>query len=647
MSFYDLPPFCRAEGTVFLPGSKSISNRALLLAALSEGTTTLHHLLDSDDTRVMKAALESLGVKIEQVGEASYRVFGAGGAFPVQKASLFLGNAGTAFRSLTALLALLQGDYELTGTARMQERPIKDLVEALNPLGANISYAKNEGFPPLLIRPFCANEIKSISVPGNVSSQFLTGLLMSLPLLKKAITIVVTGDLISRPYIEMTLKVMAAFGVVITHDHFERFFIPADARYISPTDFDIEADASSASYFLALGALAGSIRIEGVGKNSIQGDVAFAHVLEKMGAKITWGTRFIVAERPPETPLKGLLIDAKEIPDAAMTFATLALFAKGPTKIINIASWRVKETDRISAMATELQKLGAKVVTGEDFIEIFPPQAITSPPSGIDTYDDHRMAMCFSLAATQKHIRINDPACVAKTFPDYFSVFASVTQEVPVITIDGPSASGKGTVAARVAKALGFHYLDSGALYRLTALASRAQNIALTSDKEEAIAQIAAHLVVVFSEEAILLDGKDVSDAIRQEEISVAASKIAALPKVRAALLFLQRSFQNAPGLVADGRDMGSVIFPAASCKVFLTASAEVRAQRRHKQLSEKGIPANIRAIFQDLEARDKRDAEREVAPLKHEADAHLLNTDTRTIQEAVDQVLVWYSKNP
>jgi 3-phosphoshikimate 1-carboxyvinyltransferase len=323
-----------------------------------------------------------------------------------------------------------------------------------------------------------------------------------------------------------------------------------------------------------------------------------------------------------------------------MTLATAALFAEGTTTLSNIASWRVKETDRIAAMAAELRKVGAVVEEGSDFIRITPPGTFTTPHDGIDTYDDHRMAMCFSLASFATTVRINDPACVAKTFPDYFDSFSAVTQPVPVIAIDGPSASGKGTVAARVAAALGWHYLDSGALYRLTALAAQRNGVAW--DDETRIAAIAACLDVVFLENSIILAGEEVGEAIRHEEISAGASKVAALPAVRNALLFRQRLFRKAPGLVADGRDMASVVFPDSQTKIFLTASVEVRAERRYKQLIEKGIAASIQPLLLDLRERDERDSQRSVAPLKQNEDAELLDTTNLTIEQAVAQVLSW-----
>ncbi len=649
--YLDLPPLLSAHGTVQLPGSKSISNRVLLLAALAEGTTEVRDLLHSDDTERMLDALRTLGVSVEVLGDnalrpgsgQAYHVEGCGGNFPVKEAKLFLGNAGTAFRPLTAALALAGGNYELSGVARMHERPIGDLVDALRQLGADIRYLGNEGFPPLQICPgmLAGN---TVQVRGDVSSQFLTGLLMALPLTGEAVVVDVVGELISRPYIEITLAMMMRFGVRVERQDWQRFMVFGAQRYRSPGTIHVEGDASSASYFLAAGAIGGGpVRVEGVGRDSVQGDVRFAEALQQMGAQIEIGDNWMQASAPAGGKLKAIDLDCNHIPDAAMTLAVAALFADGTTTLHNIASWRVKETDRIAAMATELRKVGAVVEEGADFIRITPPQpSILNSAAGIDTYDDHRMAMCFSLAAFGgAGVRINDPGCVAKTFPDYFERFAGVTQAVPVIAIDGPSASGKGTVAMLVARELGFNYLDSGALYRVLALAAQKHGVALAD--EAGLAELAGIMDVRFEGADIWLDGEKVGDEVRGEQCAAGASKVAALPAVRAALLDKQHAFRRAPGLVTDGRDMGSVVFPDAVLKVFLTASAEVRAERRYKQLMEKGMSANIAALLQEIRARDERDSQRSVAPLQQATDASLLDTTDLNINQAVQEVLARY----
>ena len=424
VKFLDLGPIARVQGTVKLPGSKSISNRVLLLAALADGETRVENLLDSDDTSVMLNALELLGVRIER-DSATVR----GGSFPNKSADLHLGNAGTAFRPLTAVLALAGGEYRLSGSLRMHERPIGDLVDALRALGARIDYLGKEGFPPLAIRPGTIRRGASVRVRGDVSSQYLSALLMAAPLAGSETRIEVEGELISKPYVEITLNLMRRFGVKVERDGWKTFTVPAQ-RYASPGEIRVEGDASSASYFLAAGAIAGGpVRVEGVGRGSIQGDVRFTEVLAKMGAKISWGEDWIEASAS-RGKLKPIDADLNHIPDAAMTAAVAALFADGTSTLRNIASWRVKETDRIAAMATELRKLGAVAEEGADSIRITPPAALRS--ATIATYGDHRMAMSFSLAALGGiKVRIDDPACVAKTFPEYFAALASISRRIP------------------------------------------------------------------------------------------------------------------------------------------------------------------------------------------------------------------------
>ncbi|RDI10089.1 bifunctional 3-phosphoshikimate 1-carboxyvinyltransferase/cytidylate kinase [Comamonas sp. AG1104] len=674
--FLDLPALDSANGSVSLPGSKSISNRVLLLAALSQGTTTIHDLLDSDDTRVMLAGLKQLGCSITPdavtPGQA-IDVTGIGGQLPPgTAATLFLGNAGTAMRPLTAALSVLGGDFEMTGVPRMYERPIGDLVDALRQLGCKIDYLKDEGFPPLKIgQPdFSQLSSESIKVRGDVSSQFLTSLLMALPLLAKErdITIEVVGELISKPYIHITLELLARFGIAVKNDNWQRFVIPAGCRFQSPGAIHVEADASSASYFIALGAIATgttdeadadnapqpkSIRILGVGQDSIQGDIRFIEAAQAMGAQIESGPNWLQVSRG-SWPLKAIDLDCNHIPDAAMTLGTMALYADGVTTLRNIASWRVKETDRIAAMAIELRKLGASVEEGADYIRITPPAGKAAwKAASIHTYDDHRVAMCFSLAAfnpAKLPVRIEDPKCVAKTFPDYFEALFSVSEaereHIPVICIDGPTASGKGTIAAEVARALGYQLLDSGALYRITGLAASRAGMTLDESNEETIAEMALDMPVRFdAQQRVWLGDEDISLAIRSEEAGMNASRVSALPAVRTALVDLQLSFQALPGLVADGRDMGTVIFPRAPLKVYLWASAQCRAERRYKQLISKGISANMSTLLADLEARDARDMNRATAPLKPAEDSLQLDSSEMTIEEVVAQVLSWWQE--
>ncbi|MBY4595379.1 bifunctional 3-phosphoshikimate 1-carboxyvinyltransferase/cytidylate kinase [Ottowia caeni] len=657
--FLDIPALGAVSGTVRLPGSKSISNRVLLLAALCEGRTVVHDLLDSDDTRVMLEALRQLGCGVAQEDSRTI-IEGLGGKTPNRQAELFLGNAGTAMRPLTAALAVLGGDYSLSGIPRMHERPIGDLVDALRTLGCQLTYLGQPGYPPLHIGEPSLKLDTPVPVRGDVSSQFLTALLMALPLAANRpgaadIVIEVVGELISRPYVEITLKLMARFGVDVHRQGWSRFVIPAGTRYRSPGEIHVEADASSASYFIALGAMAGNtsgqesgLRIEGVGQESIQGDIRFVEAAIQMGAQVRSGPNWLEVSRGT-WPLKAIDLDCNHIPDAAMTLAVMALYADGPSLLRNIASWRVKETDRIAAMAKELRKLGAEVEEGPDFIRINPPTAWQA--AVLHTYDDHRMAMCGSLAALNPAglpVRIEDPKCVAKTFPDYFEALFSVAQPsaaVPVICVDGPTASGKGTLASELARQLGYHYLDSGALYRLTGFAARRQGLELDAAHETRIAELARTLPVKFSAERIWLSGEEVSEAIRTEAAGMDASAVSALPRVREALLSLQRDFARLPGLVTDGRDMGTVIFPNAPLKVYLTADAAKRAERRYKQLISKGISAKMLTLRADLEARDEQDRNRSIAPLKPAQDALLLDNSQLTIEASVNQVLEWWQE--
>jgi 3-phosphoshikimate 1-carboxyvinyltransferase len=651
----DLPPLIGAGGRVTLPGSKSISNRVLLLAALAEGQTEITGLLDSDDTRVMLAALQALGITVQRDG-SSARVQGGAGRFPAGQADLFMGNAGTAIRPLTAALALLGGDYALHGVPRMHERPIGDLVDALRLFGCDIRYTGQEGYPPLHIGASHFRLNGDVAVRGDVSSQFLTALLLALPLKASDhdIAIAVQGELISKPYIEITLNLLRRFGVQVQRTGWERFVIPAGSRLRSPGRIAVEGDASSASYFLAAGVLGqwhgkgAPVRVEGVGRDSIQGDVAFARVLEDLGAQVRWGDDFIETDglQAGLTALRGGDIDCLAIPDAAMTLAMTALFADAPTTLTAIGSWRVKETDRIHAMATELAKLGAQVESGPDWLRVHPLPAAQWRSAAIATYDDHRMAMCFSLASFgHADIRILDPGCVAKTYPGYFDDFARIARPVPVIAIDGPTASGKGSIATAVADALGFDCLDSGVLYRLTAWEALQQGVPL--DDSAALARLAADLPVTFSAGGIALNGQ-VFDAaqLRTEAVGQAASTIAAIPSVRDALFALQRSFRRAPGLVADGRDMGSIVFPDAPLKVFLTASAHSRAERRYKQLISQGVPAILRDVFAELKLRDARDTQRAVAALKPAPDAQLLDSTDLSLEQTVEAVLALWRQS-
>ena len=686
----DLPPLCGAGGTVRLPGSKSISNRVLLLAGLAQGTTEVHDLLDSDDTQVMLQALRQLGCGLESVqreGRTVLRVQGLDARLAVREARLFLGNAGTAMRPLTAALAVLAalqgGCFEVSGVARMHERPIGDLVDALRALGCPIEDLGQPGYPPLRLTGPSAAPLRleqPVRVRGDVSSQFLTALLLALPLASadRAVVIEVEGELISKPYIDITLQLLQRFGISVQRQGWARFTIPQGSRYASPGSIHVEGDASSASYFVALGALAGieaPIRIEGVGQDSIQGDIRFVEAAQAMGAAVTAGPGWLSVHRG-QWPLRAIDLDCNHIPDAAMTLAVMALYAQGTTTLRNIGSWRVKETDRIAAMATELRKVGARVEEGPDWIAVTAPEAGDWRAASIHTYDDHRMAMCLSLAAFNPlagaqpavGVRIEDPRCVGKTFPDYFEALFSLSQarldDIPVITIDGPSSSGKGTLAAAVAQALGWQYLDSGVLYRAVGVVAQDRGLLKALDADAAaagsasslssessassavlaIAEVAAQLDVAFDGERVILEGRDRTAEVRDERGGALASRVSALGPVRQALHARQLAFRRLPGLVADGRDMGTVVFPQAALKVFLTADAATRAERRHKQLISKGFSVTLDSLRLELEARDQRDRSRSVAPLMPAEDAVMFDNSRTGIPESVAQVLVWWS---
>ena len=425
MNTLTLKPISKIDGEINLPGSKSLSNRALLLAALAEGTTKITNLLESDDTRHMLNALKQLGINYtlsEDKKECS--IVGNAGALHCDTAQeLFLGNAGTAMRPLCAALCLGEGSYLLTGEPRMKERPIGHLVDALRQAGADISYIENEGYPPLQIE---AGGLKGgeVSIDGAISSQFLTALLMAAPMAKNDMHITIIGELVSKPYIDITLHIMQAFGVEVENNDYKTFTVKAGQTYKAVESFMVEGDASSASYFLAAAAIkGGTVKVTGIGRNTIQGDVQFVDVLEIMGARVEWGDTYISVTRDA---LNAIDMDFNHIPDAAMTIATMALFCEGTTTLRNIYNWRVKETDRLYAMATELRKVGAEVEEGEDYLKITSPKVLKH--AAIDTYDDHRMAMCFSLLALDPvSVTINEPECTVKTFPTYFDVLKSIS----------------------------------------------------------------------------------------------------------------------------------------------------------------------------------------------------------------------------
>ena len=418
----------QVNGCIKLPGSKSITNRVLLMAALGCGVTKLIDPLRSEDTDQMINALIKLGVSVKEVNDDKkiIEIKGAEHNFPNKNTNLFLGNSGTTFRPLAAVLAMMRGDYYLSGIERMHERPIKDLVDALEQMGSSIQYEENHGYPPITINNSSIEILKPIQIKGDISSQYLTALLIAGPISNNEFTIEVIGDLISKPYIDITLKLLTKFNVFYSNNNWRSFSLKKKSVYKNPNEIFVEGDASSASYFFAAASLAGSIEIKGINKDSIQGDLKFLDIISKMGAKIEY--KFDSIQVSKASNLKGLEIDCKEIPDAAMTLAIMAVFADKPTKLKNIGSWRVKETDRILAMDNELTKMGVEVSTTHDSMTIFPQKQLNDNIS-IETYNDHRIAMCFSLFCLKNlNITIKDPNCVNKTYPDYFKDLESVIE---------------------------------------------------------------------------------------------------------------------------------------------------------------------------------------------------------------------------
>lgn len=412
-----------------LPGSKSIANRVLLLAAVAHGTSVIHNVPDvSEDVSLMLDAIQHLGVRVNKLntdevsGSSSYEIEGCGGEFRVKNAEIFCGNSGTTIRFLGAMLALMPGKYKLAGIERMKERPIADMIAALELLGAKINYIENQGFPPFETLPYKDNYMGTISISGKLSSQYLTGLMMAVTILGRDIKIRILDELISQPYVDITKSLLSKFGAVV--DKRGNDYIIHGGRGLNAIEYTIEPDASSASYFLAMGALDGEVRVNNLSESSLQGDKKFATVLQGMGAKVDYLQNSIVVSRQGD--LKPIDLNLQHMPDVAMTAATLALFAEGTSKISGIASWKVKETNRLQAMYNELTKLGAQVVITDDSIEITPPKELKSDVA-INTYNDHRIAMCFSLIAVYgKSVIINDYECVGKTFANYFDVFNKI-----------------------------------------------------------------------------------------------------------------------------------------------------------------------------------------------------------------------------
>ena len=623
----------RAEITV--PGSKSITNRALLLAALADGESTLDGVLWSDDTRYMVDALRRLGIDV-QGNDSRPRlvVRGCGGVWPVSSAELFVGNAGTAMRFLVAALCLGHGRFRIDGSARMRQRPVQDLLDALAPLGARCS--AHGGCPPVTIE---ADGLRGgrTRVAGDISSQFLSALLIAAPYAQQDVEIEVVGDLIGEPYVQMTDAMMRAFGVGVSAEpNYRRVRVPHGQHYQS-RPYTVEADAASAHYFLAAAALTGgTVRVEGIGSNSIQQEHrGFADLLRQMGAHVDDHDAVTITVRGTGS-LHGLTVDMNRISDTAPTLAVLGAFADSPVRISNVAHIRHQECDRITAVTTELRRLGGRVQELPDGWLIEPGEL---HGGAVETYDDHRIAMAFSLIGLKiPGVVIRNPGCVGKTFPDFFTRLDELRACPIVVAIDGPAGAGKSTVSQRLAAALGYRYIDTGAMYRVIGVLAAERGIDVADSA--GLAAVCDDTQMEFIERdgrvRTLADGRDVTDAIRTPTAAQHASKVSAVPIVRERLVARQRAMGGAGGVVMEGRDIGTVVFPQAPLKVFLDASARERARRRAEELYTSATAADIERMAQDIGERDTRDRGRAHSPLHPAADAVVIDTTDKTIDDVV-----------
>ena len=662
-------------GDLQLPASKSISLRAMLLASIGKGSVTIENTLISEDTLVMKDLLTHLGVSVSFLPESSNGleyssngmciISGCDGFFPEleqnRRITLNVKNSGLSARTILPSLAFMLFNPRancsvfLDGVERMRSRPMSELFSVLESLGSKISFPKQKSSFPCELSPSVGRKITEIGIDCGKSSQVLTGLLQVLPFLNsifcKKIKLIALGSIVSRPYIDLTIHILSKFGCSVVETQPGQFYTSA-LGVRSPKNFRVEGDASSASYFFASACIGGGpIRVHGISEESKQGDIKLLDVLKRIGAVVRWSNSYVEIFRKGR--LRGIEIDCLEIPDAAMVLSTLALFCDQPTKLTNIASWKEKETDRIAAVVQGLERLGVSVYREGDYsITIHPVPCLKS--AKISTFNDHRIAMTFSMAAfalkdevgrvKNRVLQIENPVCVEKTFPYFFEEFSRVCSEaVPVITVDGPTASGKGTIANHVGKNLGFNVLDSGAFYRSLALITKWENI--DESDHLAIASRAKTLSMRMQGSRFFLGEDDVTMLMRDEKIGLLASKIAKYEDVRRALITAQRDFARLPGLVADGRDMGSVVFPKGALRVFLTAKPEIRAKRRFKQLIEKEIPCTLNDIFQDIADRDNSDYNRSVASLSLAEEGATLTIDSssKTIEEVVEIIVSEY----
>ncbi|NNC92819.1 MAG: 3-phosphoshikimate 1-carboxyvinyltransferase [Acidimicrobiia bacterium] len=625
-----ITPSGPVEGIVRLPGSKSITNRALVVAALASGTTRLHGALRSDDTDAMVDSLTRLGVSVTWEGD-DLVVVGSAGTLGRGDAEIDVRGSGTTARFLTAAAAVHAGTVTIDGNRRMRQRPIGDLVRTLGELGAAVEVLGSEDRPPLRVHgPALAGGAAMLD--ASQSSQFASAVLMVAPHADSGVVLELQEPIVSRPYIDQTLTVMEAFGAEAGWDGPTTLVVESGAY--TGKDFVIEGDASAAAYPLVAAAVCGgTVRVGPLPAESVQADLGLVPVLERMGASVKRDGDEIELTGSPRT-LTAVTEDMNAAPDSVVALAVAALFAEGETRLENIANLRIKESNRIDDLAAELRKLGGIVEAGADHLAISGGEL---HPATIDPHDDHRMAMAFAVAGLRiPGVAIKDPECVAKTWPDYFAVQDSITTPL-IVAIDGPGGVGKSTVSQAVAARFGLGHLETGGMYRAGALAAIEAGLDLAD--EEAVAGLIDTLTVDIVDGRVMMEGRDVTVALRTEAVSAASSRVSAVPRVREALVALQRRWvdPDGPGAVVEGRDIGTVVFPDSPAKIFLTAQPEVRAIRRVRDLglSDDDIPR----IAAELAARDERDSTRVTSPLRPADDALVLDTSSLLIEDVIDAV--------
>jgi 3-phosphoshikimate 1-carboxyvinyltransferase len=628
------PPNARID----LPGSKSITNRALVVAGLADGESELAGVLFSEDTHVMMDSLQKMGVGIRQnLNGLSVSISGTGGSLQRPEETLWVHQSGTTARFCLPLAALCGQEVTIDGDKQIKNRPHEELCKALQSLGAQIEYLEAPNSFPLVVN---GKDLQGgqISLNGGISSQFISALLLAAPCFPDQLELNIDGDLVSRPYIDMTISVMQAFGAQVQRVN--------DRRYVvSPTGYrnsryEIEPDASAASYFFAAAAISGgSITIEGLGSRSIQGDTRFVDIVEKMGAKVVRSDNALSVTGTGS--LIGIDASMKEISDTVPTLAAIAPLASGPTVISDVAFIARKESDRVTALITELRKIGVQAEKTETGMVIYPGEV---QKGTVHTYDDHRIAMAFSiLGLVVPGITLDSPQCVAKTFPSFFDVLDQVRvagdAKLSILAIDGPAGSGKSTLAKQVAKQLSLEYLDTGAMYRSVAAVALAQSASL--DDEAEIAEIAERINIRFDDGRVYVDDDDLTEAIRSPEVNAAVSQVAANPGVRSIMRRQQRSWARVRGGgVLEGRDIGSVVFPEARLKVYVTATPEERARRRSLESGR-----SVEDIMEEILQRDTKDSTRGDSPLVADQEAVVIDTTGKTIQETSDYIEELFSR--